>query len=162
MGNSVKIGVISDTHIPTRARALPAKIFEIFEDADYIVHAGDYVDLAVIEELENIAPFIGCRGNMDRHSVKQQLLRVASLEVDDRIIRVIHDLQGGAKIKQIQKMGPVDIIIHGHTHRKSVEHVGTLLILNPGSPTNSFGRPNSVALLTLTPARVDFEFVDLK
>jgi putative phosphoesterase len=162
MGNSVKIGVISDTHIPTRARALPAKIFEIFEDADYIVHAGDYVDLAVIEELEKCAPVIGCRGNMDHHSVKQQLSKVGTLEVEGRIIRVIHDLQGGAKIKQIQKMGPVDIIIHGHSHRKSVEKIGALLILNPGSPTNSFGRPNSVAVLYLTPARVDFEFFELK
>ncbi|MHA1129952.1 MAG: metallophosphoesterase family protein [Candidatus Helarchaeota archaeon] len=162
MSKTLKIGVLSDTHIPTRARALPAKIFEIFVDVDYILHAGDYVTLSVIKDLERIAPVIGCRGNMDHHAVKQRLPQVASLEVEGKIIKIIHDLRGGLKIKNIQDSAPVDIIIHGHTHRQSVERQESVLIINPGSATNSFGCPNSVGVLYLTHTTINFELIELK
>jgi len=65
MRKIIKIGLIADTHIPTRLRELPARIFEVFQGTDYIVHAGDYVRVSVIDELQSFAPVIGCVGNMD-------------------------------------------------------------------------------------------------
>ena len=53
------IGLISDTHIPKRAMCVPKRVFEIFENVDYIIHAGDLVELSVIDELEQIAPVLG-------------------------------------------------------------------------------------------------------
>ncbi len=50
---------------PNRARCIPKRVFEIFESVDYIIHAGDLVELAVIDELEQIAPVLAVHGNMD-------------------------------------------------------------------------------------------------
>ncbi len=59
------VGLISDTHVPVRARAIPKKVFAVFQNADFIVHAGDLVELAVIDELEQLAPVLAVHGNMD-------------------------------------------------------------------------------------------------
>ncbi len=48
------VGLISDTHVPVRAREIPKAVFKVFEDVDYIVHAGDLVELPVIDDLESL------------------------------------------------------------------------------------------------------------
>ena len=60
------IGLISDTHIPDRAKVLPQNVIEAFNDVDLILHAGDLTSPRVIEELEEIAPVMAIQGNMDR------------------------------------------------------------------------------------------------
>ena len=50
---------------PKRAMCIPKRVFEIFENVDYIIHAGDLVELAVVDELEQIAPVLAVHGNMD-------------------------------------------------------------------------------------------------
>ena len=50
------IGLISDTHIPDRARIIPQNVIDAFSDVDLILHAGDLTSLDVVEELEKIAP----------------------------------------------------------------------------------------------------------
>ena len=56
------VGLISDTHVPKRAMCIPKRVFEIFENVDYIIHAGDLVELAVVDELEtDCASFSGSR-----------------------------------------------------------------------------------------------------
>ena len=62
---SKKVGLISDTHVPKRAHYVPKRVFEIFEKVDYIIHAGDLVELAVVDELEQLAPVLAVHGNMD-------------------------------------------------------------------------------------------------
>jgi putative phosphoesterase len=53
---SKTVGLISDTHVPVRAKCIPKTVFKVFENVDFIVHAGDLVKLAVIDELEQLAP----------------------------------------------------------------------------------------------------------
>ena len=60
------IGLISDTHIPDRAKEIPQKVFDAFSEVDLILHAGDLTSLKVIEDLEKIAPVMAIQGNMDR------------------------------------------------------------------------------------------------
>lgn len=48
------VGVISDTHVPSRAGKLPKEVFEIFKGVERIVHAGDFVSAKVLGELEKI------------------------------------------------------------------------------------------------------------
>ena len=60
------IGLISDTHIPDRAKQLPQNVFDAFSDVDLILHAGDLTSLEVINQLEQIAPVMAVQGNMDR------------------------------------------------------------------------------------------------
>ncbi|MGD0977620.1 MAG: metallophosphoesterase family protein [Candidatus Bathyarchaeia archaeon] len=52
------VGVISDTHVPDRARRIPERVFKVFENVDFIVHAGDLVQFSVIDELERLAPVL--------------------------------------------------------------------------------------------------------
>ncbi|MGI6097446.1 MAG: metallophosphoesterase family protein [Dethiobacteria bacterium] len=66
----MKVGVLSDTHIPTRARALPSRIYEIFADVDMILHAGDIADESVLEELKTLAPIEAVAGNTDSYQLK--------------------------------------------------------------------------------------------
>jgi hypothetical protein len=61
----MKVGVLSDTHVPTIVRALPPAIFDIFKGVDLIMHAGDIVELSVLDELRTIAPVEAVAGNMD-------------------------------------------------------------------------------------------------
>ncbi|MHA1265440.1 MAG: metallophosphoesterase family protein [Candidatus Helarchaeota archaeon] len=159
MKNSLKIGVIADTHIPTRARNLPARLFEIFQDVDYIIHAGDYVTDSVIEELKRLAPVTGCYGNMDPTYLKAQLPKIAILKLGKYIIKVIHDLGGNLYIRKLQNEGPVNIIIHGHTHRASIQTEKGILLFNPGSATNTFLQSPTVGVLYLEEHRINSEII---
>lgn len=64
------LGLISDTHVPVRAREIPKEVFKIFDKVDCIVHAGDLVDLSVIDELERLAPVLAVCGNMDGPEIR--------------------------------------------------------------------------------------------
>ena len=70
---------------------IPKRVFEIFENVDYIIHAGDLVELAVIDELEQIAPVLAVHGNMDGLEVTNAFPKLNSLKVFDWKIGVMHD-----------------------------------------------------------------------
>ncbi len=69
----MRVGVISDTHVPAIARSLPAAVFEVFKGVDLILHAGDVVELSVLDELRTIAPVEAVAGNMDGSEVHLNL-----------------------------------------------------------------------------------------
>ncbi|MEK6698468.1 MAG: metallophosphoesterase family protein, partial [Nitrospirota bacterium] len=69
----MKVGVLSDTHIPVTVKSLPPAIFDIFKDVDLILHAGDVVELSVLDELRAIAPVEAVAGNMDPLETQQAL-----------------------------------------------------------------------------------------
>ena len=77
----MRIGVISDTHVPVRARALPGQVFRIFAGVDLILHAGDLVTLDVLDELQAIAPVLAVHGNVDHPEVQERLPAVLRIEV---------------------------------------------------------------------------------
>jgi putative phosphoesterase len=154
------IGLISDTHVPVRAREIPREVFKVFENVDYIVHAGDLVQLSVIDELEQIAPVLVVFGNMDGPEIRGRLSKMNSFRVFDWKIGVTHNpgtLFGTSKIREIAKINGFDVLVYGHTHSPSIKWEGNVLLVNPGSPTNpspSFiGKP-SVGLLKVTKTRI--------
>src|SRR5512139_1651504 len=149
------VGLISDTHVPVRARAIPKKVFAVFQNADFIVHAGDLVELAVIDELEQLAPVLAVHGNMDGPEVSGALPKLNSLRVVDWKIGVMHDpntLFGMGKMREIAKQNGFNVFVFGHTHTSSIKWEGKTLYINPGSATNptSFINKPSVALLRVT------------
>jgi putative phosphoesterase len=150
------VGLISDTHIPVRARCIPKMVFKVFEDVDFIVHAGDLVKLAVIDELEQLAPVLAVHGNMDGPEVSGALPKLNSLKISDWKIGVMHDpstLFGMGKMRKIAKQNGFNVFVFGHTHNSSIRWEGKTLYINPGSPTNplpSFLNRPSVALLKIT------------
>jgi putative phosphoesterase len=145
---SKNVGLISDTHVPKRARYIPKRVFEIFEKVDYIIHAGDLVELEVVDELEQLAPVLAVHGNMDGVDTRGALPRVNSLRVFDWKIGVMHDpdvLFGFNKMREIAKQNCFNVFVYGHTHTASIKWEGKTLYINPGSPTDP-------ALSTLKPS----------
>jgi putative phosphoesterase len=149
------VGLISDTHVPKRAHCIPKRVFEIFEKVDYIIHAGDLVELAVVDELDQIAPVLAVRGNSDGLEVANALPRLNSMKVFDWKIGVIHDqnlLYGANKMNEIAEENGFNVVVYGHTHVASIKWEDKILFINPGSPTDPAGTLNkpSVGLLKIT------------
>ena len=170
---SKTVGLISDTHVPARARCIPKMVFKIFENVDFIVHAGDLVALSVIDELEQLAPVLAVHGNMDGPEVSGALPKINSLKISGWKIGVMHDpstMFGMRKMREIAKQNGFNVFVYGHTHNSSIKWEGKTLYINPGSPTNpmsAFVNKPSVALLkvtneTVTPEIVRFEPVQQK
>ena len=161
------VGLISDTHIPVRARCIPKMVFKVFENVDFIVHAGDLVELAVIDELEQLAPILAVHGNMDGPEVSGALPKLNSLKISDWKIGVMHDpstLFGMGKMREIAKRNGFNVFVYGHTHNSNIKWEGKTLYINPGSPTNplpSFINRPSVALLKITREAITPEIIQI-
>lgn len=158
------IGIISDTHIPARAKFLPPKVKEIFQDVDLIIHAGDIVSLEVIEELEEIAPVIAVHGNMDPLEIKQKFPSAVCIQIYNWRIGLVHDSifpWFEWEMYRIAKESDLDILIFGHTHRTLLKE-GDVLLINPGSPTNPLLTKPSVALLNVSKNSYKGEIKHLK
>lgn len=146
----MKVGVISDTHVPTAASALPRAIFDLFSGVDLILHAGDIVKLEVLYQLQTIAPVEAVAGNMDEDEVRQRLPQKKTIRIGKYTVGLIH---GKYKIDRQQAMirqefGVVDVIVYGHSHTPFWGKAGGVHFLNPGSPTDKRYAPyNSVAIL---------------
>jgi len=154
------VGLISDTHIPLRARNIPEKVFAVFEKVDFIVHAGDLVELSVIDELEQTAPVLAVYGNMDGPEIRGRLPKLNSVKILDWKIGVIHNpgaLFGRGKMHEIAKQNDFNVLVYGHTHNSSIKWEENILFINPGSPTNPlppFITKPTVALLRITKDKI--------
>ncbi len=158
------VGIISDTHVPKRARCIPKRVFEIFQGVDYIIHAGDLVELAIMDELEQIAPVLAVHGNSDGLDVVNALPKLNSLKVFDWKIGVIHDqniLDGLDSLEELVKANNFNVFVYGHTHIANFSWEGKILYINPGSPTDPAGilsKP-SVAILKITRENITPEII---
>jgi putative phosphoesterase len=160
------VGLISDTHIPKKAHLLPKKVFEIFDKVDYIIHAGDLVELAVVDELEHIAPVLAVHGNMDGMNVSGAIPRLNSLRVFDWKIGVMHDPDiafGFSRMRELVKEHRFNVFIYGHTHLADIKWEGKTLFVNPGSPTvpASIMSKLSVGILKITKDSITPEIIEL-
>jgi uncharacterized protein len=149
------VGLISDTHIPKQGIQIPRKVFEIFSKADYIIHAGDLVELAVVDELEQIAPVLAVHGNMDNLEVNDAFPTLNSLRVFGWKIGVVHNADiafGLMKSQNIVQQNGFNVLVSGHTHVANITWEAGVLYINPGSATNPsspLDKP-SVGLLKIT------------
>lgn len=160
------VGLISDTHVPKRAHAIPKRVFEVFKNVDYIIHAGDLVELAVVEELEQVAPVLAVQGNMDGVDIPGILPKLNSMKVFDWKIGVMHDPDiafGLTKIRELVKEHGFDVFVYGHTHVADINWEGSTLFINPGSatvPPSPLGK-TSVGMLKISPEKILPEIIDL-
>lgn len=164
---TLTVGLISDTHIPVRARSLPKKVFEVFEKVNYIAHAGDLVDMSVIDELEQLAPVLAVCGNMDGPEIRGKLPKLNSVKVFDWKIGVVHDsgaLFGMKKMREIAQKNCYNVLVYGHTHTSNFRWEENTLFINPGSPTNPlppFVTKPTVALLRATKEKIMPEIIQI-
>ena len=158
------IGLISDTHIPDRAKEIPEKVITTFKDVDLILHAGDLTSTQVIDELEKIAPTIAIQGNIDRVAgIKLPNAKV--IEVEGLKIGLIHgevyprgDTQ---QLLYLAKQLNVNILVSGHSHQPKIEQIEDILLLNPGSPVVPRLADRTVMLLKINNNDVDVEVVKI-
>lgn len=139
------LGVLSDTHIHHKAKKLPKEILTAFRRVDHILHAGDILNLQVLEELRNLAPVHAVAGNVDPPGIHKILGRKKVLSFSGFSIGLIHgDGPGGStpdrafKAFQNEK---VDCIVFGHSHIPYIEERDGILLFNPGSPTDRRWQP---------------------
>jgi putative phosphoesterase len=148
----MRIGVLSDTHVPAIVRALPPVIFDIFKGVDLILHAGDLVELSILDELRAIAPVEAVAGNMDDSEVHQELPTKKIIPLAGYSVGLIHGkYQIAVQRSMIRKeFDMVDLIVYGHSHTPFWGKVDGVYFLNPGSPTDKWHAPyNSVAILEI-------------
>ncbi len=161
------IGLISDTHIPTRAKSIPKEVFQTFENTELILHAGDLVNMSVIDELEQVAPVLAVYGNMDGRAIREKLPKINSFTLLDWKIGIMHDpsaLFGIRKMREIAARNRFDVLVYGHTHSSKVKWEAGVLFINPGSPTNPvppFIVKPSVAVLRVTKETITPEIVTI-
>jgi len=133
-----RIVLLSDTHIPKSGNPLPRDFLEAASDADLIIHAGDLVEMAVLEELRELAPVKAVAGNMDQPEVKAVLPQQLTVEVEGRRIGIIHGWGPpiGVERRVLSRFSGMDVIVFGHTHKALVEERKGTLLVNPGSPND--------------------------
>lgn len=153
-----RIGVISDTHIPTQAKELPTEIYKVFADVDLVIHAGDVIDMNVIHDLRSIAEVIAVHGNGCNAEVREEFPSQCVIHVNGFKIGVIHGHgavdRDAIKMYALQKFTrenvAVDCIIFGHTHHAENEVIDGVLYFNPGSAVaNKTLSENTVGILTV-------------
>lgn len=144
----MRLGVISDTH-----GLLRPEVFEAFAEVDHILHAGDIGTLDILAELEALAPVTAVYGNTDGFDVRQQVPRVARMELDGFDIVVTHGDQLGTPTPEGLNVAFPDaqILVYGHTHRPLLTIVDVVVtVMNPGSAgPRRFRLPPSVGILEL-------------
>lgn len=141
---------MSDTHVPVRARDLPGELWDRVDDADVVIHAGDWVDVALLDRLESRASrVIGVSGNNDGDDFVGRLPLVAIDEVDGVSIAVIHETgqATGREVRCDEWFPGIDLLVFGHSHIPwdTVSPAG-MRLLNPGSPTDRRRQPNGTYL----------------
>lgn len=144
--------LLADTHVPKRARSLPAAVRRAAFGVDLIVHAGDWVEESVLDELLAIGPVLGVWGNNDGDDLRGRLPQVARAEIDGVRLAVVHETGPAAgREKRMDAAFPdADVLVFGHSHIPwDSETPAGLRLLNPGSPTDRRRQP-ACTLMTAT------------
>ncbi|MPY56588.1 metallophosphoesterase family protein [Streptomyces spongiae] len=142
----MRLLLMADTHLPKRAKALPAPLLDELPYADVVVHAGDWVDTATLDLLESHAcRLIGVYGNNDGPPLRARLPEVAYADLDGLRLGVIHETgpAQGRERRCAERFPDLDVLVFGHSHIPWDTTTDTgLRLLNPGSPTDRRRQPH--------------------
>jgi putative phosphoesterase len=146
----MRLLVLSDTHVPKRARDLPPAVWAAVDQSDAVLHAGDWVEPALLDALEARARrVIGVHGNNDGAELRRRLPEVARVELGGVRFAVVHETgpAAGRAVRCAARYRDVDVLVFGHSHIPwdSVAP-GGLRMLNPGSPTDRRREPHHTYL----------------
>lgn len=141
----MRLLLISDTHVPKRARELPAQVWDEVAKADAVVHAGDWVAPGLLDDLENrAARLVACWGNNDGTALRARLPERADATLAGVRLTVVHEtgVSAGREARMSRLYPDTDVLVFGHSHIPWDTTTATgLRLLNPGSPTDRRRHP---------------------
>jgi putative phosphoesterase len=142
----VSLVLTADTHVPKRARDLPHPLWTAIDAADVVVHAGDWVDLDLLDRFEERSRrLIAVFGNNDHGAFRDRLPEVARAEIGGIRLAVVHETGDaqGREARCAARFPDVDLLVFGHSHIPWDTTAPTgLRLLNPGSPTDRRRQPH--------------------
>jgi len=142
----VSLVLTSDTHVPHRSRDLPHSLWTAIEAADVVVHAGDWVDAALLDMVEARSKrLIGVYGNNDHGALRERLPEVARAEIEGVRVAVVHETgdKKGREQRCASRFPDIDVLVFGHSHIPwDTRAANGLRLLNPGSPTDRRRQPH--------------------
>ena len=159
------VAVISDTHMPRGARRLPDTFVEHIRAADLLLHAGDFMTVEVLRELEAIGPpLVGVHGNVDSAELRRLLPAERVVEVGEARIGMVHD--AGPRVGRLERMRArfgdrAGAVVFGHSHLPLHERAEDgFQTFNPGSPTERRRAPaHTMGLARVEGSTVEFELI---
>ena len=160
---SLQLTIVSDTHLPRRAKQLPDEVWAAVEAADVVVHAGDWVDEALLDAFEERSRrLVGVFGNNDPAPLRARLPEVAEVELEGLRLAVVHETgpAAGREARCATVFQEADLLVFGHSHIPwNTTTPAGLRLLNPGSPTDRRRQP---ACTYLTAVAEDGELRDVR
>jgi len=137
--------LVADTHVPTRARTLPAQLWSAVESADVVFHAGDWVEAALLAEFEQRSrSLLGVYGNNDGPDLRRRLPETATATLEGVRFAMVHETgQAKGREARCEALYPdADVLVFGHSHIPwDTTTPRGLRLLNPGSPTDRRRQP---------------------
>ncbi|WP_119066041.1 metallophosphoesterase family protein [Rubrobacter indicoceani] len=158
----MKVVAISDTHLPRRAKRLPDGLLLYLKAADLILHAGDLMDPALLDELETYAPTLAVCGNLDPPD--SRLPETREFGIGEIKVAMIHDSgRREGRARRMRRQFPeARVVVFGHSHIPLLQDDGDLMLLNPGSPTDKRRQPDfTFAVLEVENGALSTELVRL-
>ncbi|MCL2551130.1 MAG: metallophosphoesterase [Actinomycetia bacterium] len=142
----MRLLLTTDTHVPKRARHLPAELLAAIDAADVVFHAGDWVDEATLDLLAaRSRRLVAVYGNNDGPGLRARLPEVATAEVAGVRFAVVHETgqARGRDERCARQFADADVLVFGHSHIPwDTTAPGGLRLLNPGSPTDRRRQPH--------------------
>ena len=146
----MRLVIMADTHVPTRARDLPAELWHAVDAADLVIHAGDWVDEFALDALQaRAARLVGVYGNNDGPELRLRLPEVARTELDGLRVAVVHETgpATGRERRCAGRFPECDLLVFGHSHIPwDSQAPGGPRLINPGSPTDRRRQPHATYL----------------
>jgi putative phosphoesterase len=142
----VRLLLLADTHVPRRARDLPAQVWSEVTKADVVFHAGDWVAAQLLDALAaKAARLVACWGNNDGPALRSRLPQRADALLEGLHFTVVHETGSatGREARMSRLYPDSDVLIFGHSHIPWDTTSSTgLRLLNPGSPTDRRRQPS--------------------
>jgi hypothetical protein len=146
----VRLVIMADTHVPTRARDLPPELWAAVDAADLVIHAGDWVHESLLDALRaRSAQLVGVHGNNDGPELRDRLPEIAQINLAGLRVAIVHETgpASGRERRCAARFRDCDLLIFGHSHIPwDSTAPGGMRLLNPGSPTDRRRQPHATYL----------------
>jgi uncharacterized protein len=170
----MRIGLLSDTHIPDAAKVLPmTELRSAFKGVDLIMHGGDIYYRAVLDDLAQIAPVIAAKGDDDFGTTiaDERVKDKHVLDIEGHCVWLIHERPKifspppppHRRAYEFKDMKIPEVVVFGHQHKTIVESYEGILLVSPGSPTFLHYKQGlgTVGILNINDGKIDVNIMQL-